>query len=621
MRTNEDAPKASATPAATVAVQQSGVSAEKQTQEPILVKTEDIHQDLSIDLTTASQTLPEEHPKIIGDQPSILAEQTASLTPAPSTEDTKVGQEILTESEALKANVGPKEGATDQSSSELGTRSEVTLAQASITQPSTTETAKPTEVTATQTPSIRLGTHQITASQSAPHERTSHAEVLSKSSHSQKNTAGVTPAAVQSKTPMNRIESDIHERPNLPARLDSIAQPTRSDQTPPIAQPTIPEKRKRGHTPPARNADEPPTNRAKTAVSSYDRFAKQRREPSLEAPANQDSKTVVTNKTDQNTKASSEVRGKNDATKDDEMVPAACTSDLACLFVGNIPPSAKDSDMKPWLLSAHTIPSPVVVTHLGHARSTPNAQQYLRVFYQKKTQAEHAMRLLKNVPFGSPPAQLFVKMLELKPEKVKLHWRDVESWARPVLEAKLKPKSGVAALPKRPEESGPVQLREGSRELTRRDLEAADRYRDTRRSRSPPRRRLTSPPRDPYARDADRLADRLREDPRDFDRRDYNTARRPSLSERTQSSSSLPKSRMQEDRSPRDDLATRIREPEHDSYRPRSSWPDDRRRQSRDDVFRRFDASPPRKSREPGRYSPDRDTYRTQGSNLLGRLQ
>lgn len=637
--------EATAAPASIAEEKEEAVSAESQSQKASQRKLEETVNHSDTKTSTNKQIgSPEPSEPLVTAIPIEAADAKQRTSPeAPATRSpVEFAVDALTKTKASHADA-PEDAAprdTHATSATLVATNDEIAAEKSHgsdgTEPATSNVASQVESNAQQSVASKGAVAPPPSSDAIANRNAADTQDLSTTDKTH-----IVPSKSQATKPLSsRIQPETQAASDLAARLKKAH--TREPEPNPVATEsnTNAEKRKRSYTPPRfHDIDTRPSKAVRLFESNYDKFAAQRREPSPEPLGADDFRIIATDK-NKHAEATMAAYQQSKASPND-LVPAACVKDLVCVFVGNIPPATINADIKPWLASSRHLPRPVAISTLGQARNVPNGHQYTRIFFEKKTQAEQAMNLLKNLPFETPPAQLVVRVLEQKPEKTKLHWRDVESWARPVLEKKLDPsKTGVPALPSRPDErqNGKVQdqsrtsltgdarraeaPRDDRRDSSLRDDRRDDRSNDLRRSRSPPRRRERSPPRT-SGRDVDRLADRLREEPRYEDRREADGGRRP-LYERTQSSSSLPRSA--KDNSPRDNLMSRVREPDYDNRRPRASWPDDRPRGTNDDVFRRFDASPPRRQqREPARYSPDREVRhngsRRQGSNLLGRLQ
>lgn len=628
---------------ASVAEQEEGVSTGTHSQKATHGKIEETAIDLDAKISTNKQAVnPEQSEPPVTAIPIDAADAKQRNSPEAPTTRPPVEPAVEAGTEPSRAAAPDDTVPRDTpaaSAASVATNDEIAAEKphgSESTEPATPNIAPQVESNAQQS-----GASKVAVVPPAPSDAVADRNVADTRNLSTANNSHVVSSNSQATKPLSsRIQPEAQAETDFAARLKTAS--AREPEPHPVAfEPqTHAETRKRSYTPPRfPDIDTRPSKAVRLLESNYDKFAAQRREPSPKPLVTDDFRIIAT---DKNKHAEATMAAyQQSKTNPNDLVPAACVKDLVCVFVGNIPPSTKNADIKPWLASCRHLPKPVAISALGQARNVPNGHQYTRIFFEKKTQAEQAMNLLKNLPFETPPAQLLVRVLEQKPEKTKIHWRDVESWARPVLEKKLNPsKTGVAALPSRPDEWQNVQAQEQSRtpvtggtrrtealqddgrDSYLRDDTRDDRSNDLRRSRSPPRRRERSPLRT-SGRDVDRLADRLREEPRYEDRREADGGRRL-LYERTQSSSSLPRSA--KDNSPRDNLISRVREPDYDNRRPRASWPDDRQRGTNDDVFRRFDASPPRRQqREPARYSPDRDVRhngsRREGSNLLGRLQ
>lgn len=283
-------------------------------------------------------------------------------------------------------------------------------------------------------------TFNDTAAQSAIDLRKPDGDKLaSESTQSQKETNEPT---VYSRTnvildvPAAPLSTAAEPQPVLPLadRLDGVAELQKRINTNDIAAHSG--KRKRDETPQAPASGEPALNRPKiSSPARYDRFANQRRSPSPVNLDTEDFRVVVTSDKPTYEQKSLSKTGRKSIGRDDQL-PPTCTQDLECVFIGNIPQDAKDADIRPWLFSSRNLPRPVLVTRLASASGQP---QYIRVFFRNKEEAEEALEVLKKTPFTTPPAHLLVRIMNKKPGKVKLFWRDIESWARPYLEEKASP--------------------------------------------------------------------------------------------------------------------------------------------------------------------------------------
>lgn len=114
-------------------------------------------------------------------------------------------------------------------------------------------------------------------------------------------------------------------------------------------------------------------------------------------------------------------------------VPQQVVSDLQCVFVGNVPDSVTSSDLEEWLNAAE--PAPVAVTL--SAGQKEHTLRFYRVFYMDKTELPVLIEDLRARPLGDPAASLNIMALRVKPNRINIHWQEVQGWAREVLQDKL----------------------------------------------------------------------------------------------------------------------------------------------------------------------------------------
>lgn len=368
-------------------------------------------------------------------------------------------------------------------------------------------------------------------------------------------------------------------------------------------------KRKRNASPGEHSASgEPPFNRAKTHQSTYDRFANQRLPPPpVIREQNRDNARDLVKKDNNTDKQESHQPG-SEGGKEDGPLPLACLQELACVFVGNIPHTAKDGDIRAWLIACRTLPRPAILTKLATARSNTNGYQFLRLFFLNQIEAEKAVGMLRKTPFEAPPAQLLIRPLKQDPARLKFYWRDVLRWARPYLQE----------LASKPTSSASKEIKAVSREHSQQVAtppHLRERSRDDNAS-----ARHASPLPTPVPQEADNLADRLGDRVASYDRHAADN-RQSSSGGQLHASTGREKPQGHERT---EDFTRRRREPEMSNRlaHGRPSRPDDDRHSSNADLFRRFDASPPRRRRDytPPR-EPRRDYPQEDRSNLLGRLR
>lgn len=375
-------------------------------------------------------------------------------------------------------------------------------------------------------------------------------------------------------------------------------------------------KRKRSTTPAERAlVDEPASNRPRSTKGTYDRYANQRLPPSTARTASEEIRNIIPSDNSKTEHKSSPQPGRKSVSQEG-LLPLACTQELVCVFVGHIPHNAKEADVRPWLFTSRSLPRPVIVTKLASARGTPNGHQYLRIFFKNHSEADNAVGILRKSPFEQHPAQLLIRALKQEPRKVKLYWRDVESWARPYLEdlASSSLSSSSSSLSRR-------EVRPASEQTNSEQNKQAEIRRQV--STDRPTSRHQSPQSVYSTYDADRLANRLDGSSTRYDRYEADQRRPPP--QRTPSGSYLDRSLARSlDNERDDDLARRVRVSDAHSRSVHGVSPgtNEGRRASKDDLFRRFDASPPRRRRD---YSPQREPkrdYRQEDrSDLLGRLR
>lgn len=421
------------------------------------------------------------------------------------------------------------------------------------------------------------------------------------------------PAQLAQSEQDQEVQQEHPRAPNLLDRLDGGVELINEDNQDNARSQTG--KRKRGTTPLMPTTEEPLSNRPKNSESTYAKFAKQRRSPTPVNPGKEDFKSAGAGD-----KLVNDRRGRKSVDQD-EKLPAECTRDLACVFVGNIPASAKDADIRPWLFSKRNLPRPVLITKLATARGTTNGPQYLRVFFKLSFEAEKAVDLLKKIPFETPPAQLVIRILDKKLGKITLYWRDVEKWARSYLEDLALSRSTPSSNESEQKTKAIPRTEKSQAEPSRDQLPV--RPRQAKPTPARPTSQDSFPP-EAVSQEANRLADRVATDySRRHDR--YEDQNRRSISDRTSNSSLSGRDRHWEtdDRDHENSLASRVREPATYSGRlqDRSSYQSDRRQEDKYNLAERLDESLPRKRSD---YAPPREgreaRLQDDRSDLLGRM-
>lgn len=367
------------------------------------------------------------------------------------------------------------------------------------------------------------------------------------------------------------------------------------------------EKRKWASPPSGNIGEERPSNRPKHDSSDNIRLGQQQR-PTI--PSSYRGEVALPNSNRQtSTKLAVDANGKPSYDKDDP-VPADKINHLICLFVGNIPPSSGDPDLRAWIFSSRDVPRPVAITPLGQAKGDPGAPQFLRIFFETMEDAQRAMAVLNNTRFNSPPAQLVLRILPSQPKKVRLHWRDVESWARGRLD-------GIQRIAN-DNNTKPPSLKTAEQAAQRDKLRE-----DQERSRqSYP---LSAPVQDNQStgvtKSVENLADRLELSESRSDKRRETERPHHQQNDRPGHPAPLGKETVDTEKG---NLLNRVKGTKPEDVHPQRN-PEHRTRATSESLFSRFDASPPRRRNDHPRYTPPREDRHTasrrSSTNLLGRLE